>query len=113
MNKRSSKKVFAILTIFALTFSLVACGKKKATIVGTWVETNSKEKDEYIFNEDRTGVWTMSSLSAKTFTYTIEGDTISIVMPFLSSESVTSYNYKLDSHNLTMTIDGQDVTFQR
>jgi len=113
MNKKASKKVFAILIIFTLTFSLVACGKKKATIVGTWVETNSKEKDEYIFNEDRTGVWTMSSLSAKTFTYTIEGETISIVMPFLSEEIVKSYNYKLDSDNLTMTIDGQDVTFQR
>ena len=113
MNKKVSRKLFAILTIFTLTFSLVACGKKKATIVGTWVETNSKEKDEYTFNEDRTGVWTMSSLSSKTFTYTIEGDTVSIVMPLLSEETVKSYNYKLDSNNLTLTIDGQDVTFQR
>jgi len=113
MNKKVSRKLFAILTIFTLTFSLVACGKKKATIVGTWVETNSKEKDEYTFNEDRTGVWTMSLLSAKTFTYTIEGDTISIVMPLLSEETVKSYNYKLDSNNLTLTIDGQDVTFKR
>ena len=113
MNQKTSKKLFAILTISALTFSLVACGKKKATIVGTWIETNSSEKDEYVFNADRTGIWTMSSLGAKTFTYTIEGDTISIVMPLLTSQSVLSYNYKLDSDNLTMTIDGQDVTFQR
>jgi len=113
MNKKSSKKLFTILTIFALTFSLVACGKKKTTIVGTWIETNSNEKDEYIFNEDRTGVWTMSSLGAKTFTYTIEGDTISIVMPLLTSQSVLSYNYKLDSDILTMTIDGQNVTFEK
>ena len=112
MNKKASKKVFAILTVFALTFSLVACGKKK-TIVGTWVETNSNEKDEYTFNADRTGAYTMSSLSATDFTYTIEGDTISIVMRFLGEDTVKSYNYKLDSDNLTMTIDGQDVTFQR
>ena len=112
MNKKSSKKVFAILTIFALTFSLVACGKKK-TIVGTWVETNSKAKDEYTFNEDRTGAYTMSSLSATDFTYTIEGDTVSIVMRFLGEDTVKSYTYKIDSNTLTMSIDGQDLTFQR
>jgi len=112
MNNRLLKKSFAILTIGVVTFSLIACGKKN-TIVGAWVETNNTEKDEYTFNADRTGAYTMSSLSPINFSYTIEGETVSIVMTMLNQDTVKSYNYKLDGDTLTMTIDGQDLTFQK
>ena len=112
MNKRLSKKVIAVLTIVMITFSLVACGKK-ATIVGVWTETSNNSKDEYLFNEDRTGSYTKSSFLPIKFTYTIEGETVSIVMTLLGEDTVKSYNYKIDSNTLTMTIDGQDLTFQK
>ena len=113
MNNRLSRKVMAVLTILVLTFSLIACGKKN-TIVGAWVEANnSTVKDEYTFNADRTGAYTMYSMSPINFTYTIEGETVSIVMKFLGEDTVKSYTYKLDSDKLTMTVDGQDLTFQK
>jgi len=31
----------------------------------------------------------------------------------LNQDTVKSYNYKLDGDTLTMTIDGQDLTFQK
>ena len=112
MNKKLSKKILAVLTILVLTFSIVACGKKN-TIVGTWIQTNSTAKDEYVFNKDRTGAYTMSSLLPINFTYTIEGETVSIVMKFLGEDTVKSYNYKVDGNILTMTISGQDLTFEK
>ena len=114
MNNRLPKKVFAVLLILVLTFSLIACGKKN-TIVGAWIESNDKTvKDEYTFNADRTGAYTMYSMSPIDFTYTIEGETVSIVMKLLGEDTVKSYSYKLDSDKqLTMTIDGKDVAFQK
>ena len=114
MKNRLSKKILAILTILVLSFSLIACGTKKSSIVGSWLESNSSTaKDEYTFNADRTGAYTPSSLLPADFTYTIEGETVTIVMKLLDQETIKSYSYKLDGNNLTMTIDGQDVTFQK
>jgi len=112
MKKRLSKKILAVLTILVLTFSIVACGKNK-TIVGSWIETNSTAKDVYVFNKDRTGAYTMATLLPIDFTYTIEGETVSIVMKFLGEDTVKSYNYKLDGDVLTMTVDGQALTFDK
>jgi len=116
MNNRVSRKILAVLTILVLTFSLIACGSKKNKVVGAWLQSNSSEvKDEYTFNADRTGTYTNTiySMSTIDFTYTIEGETISIVMKILGEDTINSYNYKLDGDTLTMTIDGKDVAFQK
>lgn len=112
MKKKYLKKVVAIIAIVALTVSFVACGKKQ-TIVGTWEQTGSESKDEYVFNEDNTGTYTQSMLSPISFTYATEGDKVTISMTILNQKDVKSYNYKLDNNKLTMTIDGNDVTFEK
>lgn len=113
MKQYYLKRTIAVLLILVLTFSLVACGSKNKTIVGTWEQTNSESKDQYIFNEDKTGTYTKSTLSPISFTYTTEGDTVTIVKTLLGQEQTESYNYKLDENKLTMTADGKDVTFEK
>jgi uncharacterized lipoprotein YehR (DUF1307 family) len=112
MKNNLFKKVIVILMLLVLTFSFVACGKKQ-TIVGTWEQTGSESKDEYVFNEDNTGTYTKSMLSPINFTYATEGDKVTISMTILNQKDVKSYNYKLDNNKLTMTIDGNDVTFEK
>ena len=98
------KKLLMTLVLFITVFTLVGCGAKKG-IVGKWEYEGGMYV--YTFNEDGTG-----SYAGRNFTYTIDGDKISILydgstMPFEST-------YKIDGNKLNiLDSNGKDTIYNR
>ena len=100
------KKILMVLVLFITVFTLVGCGSKKTGIVGKW-EYEGSSLYVYTFNEDGTG-----NYSGMEFTYTIDGDKISILyngntIPFETT-------YKLEGNKLNiLDSNGNDTIYKR
>ena len=91
------KKLFALMLVVVLTFSLVACGsEKEATIVGSWESVDmagGKGSYEYMgasmdftYTDDGTAVTiTYTNSEPSTFKYTIDGNKLNIEDSFGST----------------------------
>ena len=137
--KKSLKTLVAVV-IAALTFGLTGCQKdNEDLIVGTWnayamSETisnatnpamNGTHEDELMsgmsmtltFNKDNTGVMVttfslfgMNETEQDTFTYTIDGDKLTMVIKYEDGETETTVSTieKLDKKELWITESGHD-----
>lgn len=137
---KKSLKALAAVVIAALTFGLTGCQKdNEDLIVGTWnayamSETisnatipamNGTHEEEVMsgmsmsltFNKDNTGVMVttfslfgMSETEQDTFTYTIDGDKLTMVIKYEDGETETTVSTieKLDKKELWITESGHD-----
>lgn len=118
------KKIISIALVLCLALVLFAgCGTNEEKIIGTWkgsVETgilNTSVNVEYTFNEDGTGSMPVLKSSVGidvNFTYTIEGDLITIVTDasILSQTKVYSMEFEGDTLILTDE-DNEKIIFTR
>ena len=118
------KKVFALLLSLALitglVFVLASCGsnsgdgdkktedsKKEATIVGEW----KLDSFVYTFNEDGTGQYDIGGTVMK-FTYTTEGENLSITYEGNTVAFETTYSIDGDKLNVKDS-QGKDTIYTR
>lgn len=100
------KKIVAFMLVTVIALSLFACAAPEKAIVGSW-KTQSKVLDSvtiettYTFNEDGTG--SLSNVIDIAFTYSIEGDKLSITTTTLGIENTEEYFFDLQGSKLTLT----------
>ena len=112
------KKIISIALILCLSLVLLAgCGSNEDKIVGTWkgsVNTgilNTSVNVEYTFNEDGTGSMPILKTSVGidvNFTYTIEGDLLTIVTDASILSQTKVYAMEFEGDTLTLTDEDND-----
>lgn len=112
MKNKTLKKVTIAVIMLVMMLAFSACGKKD-TIVGTWVGSQNNTSYEYAFNQDGTGSYTISDLSPIKFTYTTEGNALSITTSILGSETTEKTTYTLEAGKLTIKSNDAEVTFEK
>ena len=96
------KSVLLVAFVLVALFTLTACGKK--TLVGSWTYGNSFT---YTFNEDGTGEY-----SGMKFTYTTEGDKLSIL--YDGNTAAFETTYKIEGNKLTIKDSfNNDVVYEK
>ena len=105
--KKYIKTLMIVLILTVSVFGLTGCGKeKKVTIVGKW---QSKDYSTYVytFNEDGTGDY-----SGMKFTYTTDGDKISIKYENSTAAFESTYEIKDNELNIIDSF-GNDTLYTR
>lgn len=112
------KKIISIVLVLCLSLVLFAgCGTNEDKIIGTWkgsVETgilNTSVNVEYTFNEDGTGSMPVLKSSVGidvNFTYTIEGDLITIVTDASILSQTRVYSMVFEGDTLTLTDENNE-----
>ncbi len=98
------KKLIPLLLLLAMLLTLAACGGGDA-LKGTWVDKGSEEGDvekTWVFNgrgvaRFQVPEWRTDSEG----TYSVDGDTVTIMMPAWDEEKV--YEFRLEGDSLTLT----------
>jgi hypothetical protein len=127
MKSKSLKKYFLFLAVALSTGVLfVSCKKYELSfpdpgtlpkgLIGSWVEINTladtisfnSNKDSGYFNLDRgfamtNGYW-LPRIGSTSYSYTISGDSISVIDGLSSSMEGGTYYFKFDEPNLTINI---------
>lgn len=100
------KKILYVIGIIASICLLVGCGKKeeKITIVGTW---SYDSLYTYVFNADGTGDY-----SGMNFTYTVDGDKLSILYEGNTDSFETTYRIEDNKLIIKDSFD-EDVVYTR
>ena len=100
------KKILYIMVIIVTAVVLVGCGKKeeKITLIGTWSYNNLYT---YVFNEDGTGDY-----SGMKFTYTTDGDKLSILYEGNTVPFETIYRIEDNKLIIKDSFD-EDVIYER
>ena len=112
------KKIISIALVMCLALVLFAgCGSNEDKIIGTWkgsVETgilNTSVNVEYTFNEDGTGSMPVLKSSVGidvNFTYTIEGDVLTIVTDASILSQTKVYAMVFEGDTLTLIEEDND-----
>ena len=114
------KKLFALMLVVILTFSLVACGgesetttdggKNEAAIVGKW-ESVDMEGVFYNFEKDGKGSYEYMGTTME-FTYTDDGKAIAIT--YTNATNPNTYEYTIDGNKLNIKDDlGNTVVYEK
>jgi len=104
------KKRTIILSLILMlgVFALVGCGASKKGIVGVWAYNNSYI---YTFNEDGTGNYDAAGTKME-FTYTTEGEKLSILYTGNTAPFETTYTIEGDTLNIKDSF-GNDTIYKR
>ena len=111
MKKIFKSIVLVIMLLCATTFILAGCGKKEPTIVGSWKNDELGYDFIYTFNEDGTGKYDAAGTNME-FTYTTEGDKISILYTGVTVPFETEYRIDGDTLNVVDSV-GNDTLYKR
>lgn len=103
------KNIVFTLMIFVLTIILVGCGKEG--LVGSWQSEAYSGAYVYTFNADGTGIYNASGNKME-FTYTTDGEKISILYP--GNTVPFESTYKIDGNSLNIVDSfGKDTIYKR
>lgn len=88
------KKYFSVVLILFILFLFTGCDNKKNTppIVGRWIH----ESYVYVFNEDMTCSYDISTGSKRDCTYKLNGDKVTILFKNDKKPFETSYKIEKD-----------------
>ena len=84
--------------IVTMCVMLLACGKKKETLTGTWKNDNDVT---YIFNKDGTGQNAIGDISMD-FTYEATETDVKIIIEIFGQKQETTYKYTIEDKKLTL-----------
>ncbi len=106
------KKLFNILIITIMMFSLVACSQD-GSIIGKWHPNGEDESFYFEFKDKNELVIGMSGLTAEG-TYTIEDNKITIKVSMLGQTILDEEGtYKINGDTLTITINDSPQKYTR
>ena len=109
--KDTLKIVLISLVLFVGLFGLTACGSKENTIVGQWKNDAYGSNFVYTFNADGTGKYDAAGTLME-FTYTIDGDKISILYTGNTASFDTTFSIEKDTLNVKDSL-GNDTLYKR
>ena len=96
--------IFALVLIILVTF-LSACASPEKKIIGTWRSQTTilgvVTETKYEFKEDGTG--SKTTVLEIPFTYSIEGDTITITTTVLELELDEEFTFEINGDTLSLT----------
>lgn len=101
------KRVFSILLTLCLLLCLTACGEEAAgsELVGTWYDTSG---DAFIFNEDGTGF----DSTGDSFNWSVDGNSLTLT-GLDNGNSALVFTYTIEGDTLTMSGDGEREVLTR
>ena len=100
-----------IIIIVIALIMLCGCGKKNdPTIIGKW--TYEDGNYTYTFNEDKTGSYTFGDITMN-FTYSIEGDKISILYPESTEPFETTFTIDGNKLNIVDSFGNDTIYIRR
>ena len=103
------KNIALIVIVMVFTLLLVGCGKKG--LVGSWKSDAYSGAYVYTFNEDGTGIYDAAGTKMN-FTYTLDGDKISILYTGNTSPFESTYKIDGDTLNIKDSFD-KDTIYKR
>lgn len=112
------KKLLSICALAVLVFTMVSCSNDSG-LVGKWklLPTGSISIDSTLeFTDDKNGKVSLGESISANFTYTYEGNTLTLKTSLLGQENKETYTViSLNSDKLVVKQEGQDqeVTYER
>lgn len=101
---KNIKRLIICVTAMICVLSLVACGgSKQSELAGSWSGNNGGYDVTFTFNEDGTGVMSISGIKLNT-TYSIDGDKLTVNKTVLDGTQTEEYTYKLSNKGKTLTL---------
>ena len=109
------KKAVAVVLLVAIVLGLCACTLAEKMILGTW-KTQTKvlgleTEVSYTFKEDGTGV--RSGVLDLDFTYTMDGDRLTITTSVLGVDMDEEYTFQISGKELVLTRESETITLVR
>lgn len=109
------KKAVAVVLLVAIVLGLCACTLAEKMILGTW-KTQTKvlgleTEVSYTFKEDGTGV--RSGVLDMDFTYTMDGDRLTITTSVLGVDVEEEYTFQISGKELVLTRESETITLVR
>ncbi len=105
------KTLCVILAVLLIAVSLCACGRGGNSIIGSWSGTAEGIAVTMTFEDDGTGVMSaLGGLASEEFTYTIEGETITVKT---GDDDAEVFGYAIDGDTLTLTADDEVLTLTK
>ena len=109
------KKAVAVVLLVAIVLGLCACTLAEKMILGTW-KTQTKvlgleTEVSYTFKEDGTGV--RSGVLDMDFTYTMDGDRLTITTSVLGVDLDEEYTFQISGKELVLTRESETITLVR
>ena len=108
------KRLFMLIGVLALLvggLALTACGgnsgEQDARLVGTW-EWEFLDEWRYVFNGDGTGDRGMPGIETETFSWSTDGDTLTIRRDSVPSGEIRNERWTYTISGTRLTIHSQD-----
>ena len=109
------KKAVAVVLLVAIVLGLCACTLAEKMILGTWkIKTKLLgvvTEVSYTFKEDGTGV--RSGVLDMDFTYTMDGDRLTITTSVLGVDMDEEYTFQISGKELVLTRESETFTLVR
>ncbi|MBQ5712244.1 MAG: hypothetical protein IIV61_06490 [Oscillospiraceae bacterium] len=109
------KKAVAVVLLVAIVLGLCACTLAEKMILGTWKTQNKvlglETEVSYTFKEDGTGV--RSGVLDMDFTYTMDGDRLTITTSVLGVDVDEEYTFQISGKELVLTRESETITLVR
>lgn len=109
------KKAVAVVLLVAIVLGLCACTLAEKMILGTWKTQNKvlglETEVSYTFKEDGTGV--RSGVLDMDFTYTMDGDRLTITTSVLGVDMDEEYTFQISGKELVLTRESETITLVR
>lgn len=107
------KKISVIAVLLVIACLVCSCATK--SVVGTWSHKDNVlgvvTETVYVFNEDGTG--SMKNVIETKFTYTVEGNALTITTKPLGIEVVDEYTFGFEGGKLCLTKDSKTITLEK
>ncbi len=111
------KAFLIVLTAFAIVFCLASCKEDIVSVEGTWVVTDGSIEYSFVFNADKTCVYSAidhDEVGAKPLvnegTYTPKTQTTGTIKITFSEE--LTYDYVISGNELILYFEGKEADFR-
>lgn len=106
------KRFTAAVLVLVCAMSLMACGSKKGSIVGTWViEGTDSDISALELKEDGTGSISIGGTISLNITYATDNNKLTMTMTYLGQTDTEEYTYSIKDSKLILEEDGEQITF--
>jgi uncharacterized lipoprotein YehR (DUF1307 family) len=97
------KRISVVLAALVLTLSLLACGSKNGSVVGTWnLEGTDFEISSMELKDDGTGTIDLGGVITLNITYTTENDKLTLNKTYLGQTESDEYTYSVKDGKMTL-----------
>lgn len=101
---KKMKRIIICVTAIMLMLSFVACkNSKNSELTGSWTGSNGGYEIAFTFNEDGTGVMSISGIQLN-ISYSVDDEKLTINKTVLDGTQTEDYTYKLSNKGKKLTL---------